>query len=95
VACAKSLVRVRVRDAGVTHVCTRCRPIPAQHAECVALFPQPLPMPGFYAASLTTFISCVPADACPGVSASAVAAAFSDPVASGDFRFVFYQFVAP
>jgi hypothetical protein len=59
-----------------------------QNAECVALFPLPLPKPGFYADSMTKFVSCVPAAACPGVNASAVAAAFSIPAASGALRCV-------
>ena len=57
-----------------------------QSAECVALFPLPLPKPGFYAESMTKFVSCVPTAACPGVNASAVAAAFSIPAASGVLR---------
>jgi hypothetical protein len=51
-----------------------CCPRGMQNAECVALFPVPLPRPGFYSASLTSFSSCVPASACPGVDAQRVAA---------------------
>ena len=48
----------------------------SQNAACVALFPVPLPLPGFYSASLTSFSSCVPASACPGVDAQLVSTAF-------------------
>jgi hypothetical protein len=57
-----------------------------QNADCVALFPMPLPRPGFFATSLTKMESCVPAAACPGVNSSAVSATFSKPVAAGALR---------
>jgi hypothetical protein len=60
--------------------CVLCVPMSrscAQNAECVALFPAPLPLPGFYASSLTEFPACVPSIACPGMDAPAVASAYT------------------
>lgn len=64
---------VRLRAA----VCRVSRPLALmQNAACVAMFPVPLPLPGFYSSSLTSFSSCVPASACPGVDAQLVSATF-------------------
>jgi hypothetical protein len=66
-----------------------CRPLPVpnasstQNAECVALFPAPLPRPGFFALSLQQYGSCVPASACPGVDAPAVASAYARLLGAG------------
>ncbi len=49
---------------------------PAQNAKCVGLFPIPLPLPGFFGESLTSFASCVPPEACPGVDAAAVSSLY-------------------
>ena len=48
-----------------------------QNAVCVPLFPVPLPKPGFFSTSMTSFSSCVPASACPGVDAQLVSASYS------------------
>jgi hypothetical protein len=53
----------------------RCGPCP-RNADCVALFPAPLPRPGFYAVSLSDLQSCVPASACPGVDVDVVVTAY-------------------
>lgn len=55
-----------------------------QRAECIDLFPVPLPKPGFYPSptSFTEFEACVPSTACPGVDAAAVADAYSVLLAS-------------
>jgi hypothetical protein len=50
-------------------------PWAAQNAACVAMFPAPLPRPGFFGTSLTDFEGCVPAAACPGVDERDVEAA--------------------
>jgi hypothetical protein len=55
----------------------------AQNAECVALFPAPLPRPGFYGRSLLEYSSCVPATACPGIDAVAVEELYSTLLQSG------------
>ncbi len=47
-----------------------------QNAECVALFPVPLPKPGYYAASPRDLLACVPPAACPGVDPDAVREAY-------------------
>jgi hypothetical protein len=47
-----------------------------QNAECVGLFPAPLPRQGFFTRSLQEYGSCVPAAACPGVDAGAVTASY-------------------
>jgi hypothetical protein len=57
-----------------------------QFAVCVSLFPVPLPVPGFFLASDLTVLPCSPQDACLGVNASAVVAAFSEPAAAGQLR---------
>ncbi len=57
-----------------------------QNAECVGLFPLPLARPGFYPLSLEEFVSCVPADACPGVDTSALLSAVSWPAGNGTLR---------
>ncbi len=54
-----------------------------QNAECLLLFPVPLPRPGFYSQSLALFTSCVPAAACPGVDAALVATQYHMLVAGG------------
>jgi hypothetical protein len=54
-----------------------------QNAECLLLFPVPLPRPGFYSQSLAQFTSCVPAAACPGVDAVLVAAQYRSLLAGG------------
>jgi hypothetical protein len=41
------------------------------------MLPVPLPLPGFYALSLSELQSCVPLAACPGVDASKVEATFA------------------
>lgn len=43
-----------------------------QNAECIELFPVPLPLPTFFSQSLTVFVSCVPPVACPGLDSAAV-----------------------
>ena len=45
-----------------------------QNAQCVAFFPAPLPLPGYYPASFTDIVACVPPTACPGIDASQVSA---------------------
>ncbi len=55
----------------------------AQNAACVALFPIPVPLPGFYSTSLTQFSSCVPASACLGVDVQRVTASFSSLLLGG------------
>ncbi len=55
----------------------------AQNAACVALFPVPVPLPGFYSTSLTQFSSCVPASACLGVDVQRVTASFSSLLLGG------------
>jgi hypothetical protein len=50
-----------------------CGPCPS-NAQCVALFPVPLPLPGFYPVSLAEFIACVPQVACAGVDVEEVRA---------------------
>lgn len=57
-----------------------------QNAECLALFPLPLAHPGFYPASLTNFVSCIPASACPGADSTALAASYSTPALAGAMR---------
>jgi hypothetical protein len=52
------------------HVCV-------QHASCLAYFPAPLPLPGFYETSLIDFTSCVPEDACPGIDVESVSTLFT------------------
>jgi hypothetical protein len=52
-----------------------CGPCPP-NAQCIGLFPMPLPLPGFYPLSLTEFAACVPVKACVGVDADAVGALF-------------------
>ena len=47
-------------------------PIHLQNADCVSLFPAPLPHPGYYPVSLTDFVACIPASACPGIDAAGV-----------------------
>lgn len=64
------------------NTCDKC----PQNAECVALFPLPLPRPGFFANTWQNFTSCVPASACPGVDSTAVQAAFTTPALSGVLR---------
>ncbi len=54
-----------------------------QNAECLLLFPVPLPRPGFYSQSLARFTSCVPAAACPGVDAVLVTAQYRSLLAGG------------
>ncbi len=54
-----------------------------QNAECLLLFPVPLPRPGFYSQSLAQFTSCVPAAACPGVDAVLVTAQYRSLLAGG------------
>ena len=54
-----------------------------QNAECLLLFPVPLPRPGFYGQSLVQFTSCVPAGACPGVDAAMVTAQYRSLLAGG------------
>jgi hypothetical protein len=49
----------------------------------VALFPAPLPRPGFFGDSLAQFSSCVPVAACPGVDAAAVSALYRGLLAGG------------
>ncbi len=49
---------------------------PSQNAECVELFPVPLPKPGFYAESARSLSACVPPTACPGVDPAAVRTAY-------------------
>ncbi len=56
---------------------------PPQNADCVALFPAPLPRPGFYGRSLLEYSSCVPASACPGVDAAVVKQSYSALLQSG------------
>jgi hypothetical protein len=46
----------------------RCSSCP-RNAVCLAMFPVPLPLPGFFALSLSELQSCVPVTACPGVDA--------------------------
>jgi hypothetical protein len=58
----------------------------------VALFPVPLARAGFYPASLTEYVSCVPSVACPGADASAVREKFANPLASGRLGYVTAQF---
>jgi hypothetical protein len=48
-----------------------------QNAQCVSMFPVPLPRAGFYAASILDFKACVPPVACPGVDAEAVSAEYT------------------
>lgn len=61
-----------------------------QNAVCLAMFPAPLPRPGFVGTTLTSFQSCVPALACPGVDASAVDAVVAKQLAgSSSDRSVF------
>jgi hypothetical protein len=55
----------------------------AQNAACVALFPVPVPLPGFYSTALTQFSSCVPASACLGVDVQRVTASFSSLLLGG------------
>jgi hypothetical protein len=47
-----------------------------QNAECVNMFPVPLPRPGYFASSLTELQACVPPAACPGVTPTVVDAAY-------------------
>ncbi len=49
----------------------------------MALFPVPVPLPGFYSTSLTQFSSCVPASACPGVDVQRVTAALRNLMMGG------------
>ena len=42
-----------------------------QNAICLKFLALPVPQPGYYASSVTTFVSCVPAESCPGVDLSA------------------------
>jgi hypothetical protein len=65
-----------------------CRPcaVSWQNAECVPLFPVPLPTVGSFASNFSSFVSCNPSVACLGVNSSAVLAAFSDPVVMGPLR---------
>jgi hypothetical protein len=49
----------------------------------VALFPVPLPKPGYYAASLTDLQACVPLTACPGVDTGAVQEAYQRLLSAG------------
>ena len=70
-----------------------------QNAACVALFPAPVPLPGYYGLSLTNFQSCVPASACLGVDASAVQAVVTQqlagsPGSSGSLHTVYDSFMA-
>jgi hypothetical protein len=51
-------------------------PTCVQNAECIALFPVPLPKPGYYAASPRDMIACVPPAACPGLDPGAVQEAY-------------------
>jgi hypothetical protein len=48
-----------------------------QNARCIAFFPAMLPSPGYYPASPTLFLSCVPPSACPGADIAAVRTAFA------------------
>jgi hypothetical protein len=48
----------------------------------------PLPRPGFYQATVTEYLSCVPTTACPGVSSDQIKTSFSTPAASGSLKFV-------
>jgi hypothetical protein len=75
-----------IADMFLHFLCVLFRGCSAQNAECVALFPLPLAAPGFYPASLTEYVSCVPPGACPGVNSTAVAVAFSVPLATGLLR---------
>jgi hypothetical protein len=53
-------------------------PVPTpQNAECVDMFPVPLPRPGYYPATLTEFVACVPSAACPGVDTTSVQSAYA------------------
>jgi hypothetical protein len=54
-----------------------------QNGQCIDLFPVPLPKPGFYETSLTNFSACVPVEACPGVDAGQVSAAYAAYLAGG------------
>jgi hypothetical protein len=70
-----------------------------QNAECLLLFPVPLPRPGFYSQSLAQFTSCVPAAACPGVDAATVAAQYRSllaggPVVAAQLKALLQQFFA-
>ncbi len=55
----------------------------SQNAECLHLFPVPLPRPGFYSQSLVQFTSCVPAEACPGVDTALVDAQYRSMLVGG------------
>lgn len=57
-------------------------PMP-QNAECVDMFPIPLPRPGYYPATLTDFVACVPPAACPGVEPVGVQAAYTRLLGTG------------
>jgi hypothetical protein len=72
------------------HLAAYCGPslLSLQNAECVALFPLPLVRSGFFSLSMTKFVSCVPAAACPGVDAAMIVSAFSERIASGAMRYV-------
>jgi hypothetical protein len=67
----------------------------SQNAECVGLFPLPVARPGFYPLSLEEYVSCVPADACPGVDTSALLSAASWPAGNGTLRYVWCQTLRP
>lgn len=53
-------------------------------AQCVGLFPVPLPLPGFYPVSLTEFLACVPTTACAGVDVAEVRAMLAASQSSAD-----------